>query len=56
MDTLRQLNRQGGFSYEPAKSLVPEGRINPLNELAPSFIGHINRRFAHNRNALIEAR
>ena len=49
MDTLRPLNRQGSISSEPAKSPVPEGRIDPLNELAPSLIGRINLRFAHNR-------
>ena len=49
MDTLRPLNRQGSISSEPAKSPVSEGRIDPLNELAPSLIGRINLRFAHNR-------
>src|ERR1035437_3021 len=49
MDTLRPLNRQGSISSEPAKSPVPERKIDHLNELAPGLIGLINRRFAHNR-------
>jgi hypothetical protein len=56
MDTLRQLNRQGSTSSEPPKSPVPEGRIDPLNELAPNLIGRINRRFAHNRLGVFPGR
>ena len=35
---------------------MPEGRIDPLNELAPYLFGRINRRFANNRLGVFPGR